>query len=311
MKVYRHFEGIQRNENTVLTVGTFDGVHKGHQKIINRLLDISKKENLRAVIVTMDPHPQITLQKKNQAPISLLTNINERIEAFHKFGIKEVVVITFSYEFSQTPADEFIREYLYGKIGMKKMLVGYDHMFGKNRQGDGDLLGTLSKELNFEVERLDPLVEQEVIISSTKIRNALTENNIELANDMLGYEYLVQGKVVHGDGRGKTIGVPTANIMLPDRYKLLPGNGVYVVSSIIDGEKYYGMANIGTRPTFTDDTLPTVEVHFFNLDKQIYNMDLSISFLTFLRPEIKFASINELISQINLDKIRAMSLINQ
>lgn len=310
MKVYRHFEGIQRNENTVLTVGTFDGVHKGHQKIIQRLLDISNKENLRAVIVTMDPHPQITLQKKDKPPISLLTNINERIDAFRQFGINEVVVITFSYEFSQTPAEEFIRDYLYGKIGVKKMLVGYDHLFGKNRSGDSDLLGTLSKELNFEVERLDALVEQEIIISSTKIRNALAECNIELANDMLGYEYIVQGKVIRGDGRGKSIGVPTANIMLPDRHKLLPGNGVYLVSSIIEGQKYFGVSNVGTRPTFTIDTLPTVEVHFFELDKQIYDLDLNIAFMKYIRPEKKFGSIDELISQINLDKIKALSMIN-
>lgn len=310
MKVYRDFNEIEFDRNTVLTLGTFDGVHRGHKKILNRLKEISKNENLRTVVLTMDPHPQIVLQKSDKPPISLLTNINERITEFRNQGIENCVIMTFSYEFSQIPAEEFISDYLSAKLGMSKILIGYDHMFGKNRDGDENLLEKLGKELDFSVERIEAMEDHEVVISSTKIRNAIKSNHIELANEMLGYDYMVQGKVVKGDGKGKGLGFPTANILPPNLYKLIPANGVYIVSSTIVGKIYFGMANIGTRPTFHDQNSSTIEVNFLNLDMDLYGKELFIRFHKFLRNEKKFNGPTELVNQINKDKENTIKYID-
>ncbi len=308
MKLFRDFEEIEFNPNTIVTLGTFDGVHKGHRKVISQLLEIAEKENLRPILITFDPHPQITLQKEGRPPVRLLTNINERVNTLRNVGLPNVLIITFSYEFSQTPAEVFIEDYLCKKIGLKKILIGYDHMFGKNRGGDSDLLDKLSTELNFEVERIDALIEGEIAISSTKIRAALQESKVEIANEMLGYDYFIEGNVVQGEGRGKTIGFPTANIVPPDKHKLMPGNGVYFVSSQIDGKKVFGMANIGIRPTFTNDLHTTLEVHFLDFDQDLYGKSLFVSFHKFLRNEKKFSSAAELIEQIEKDKEIALEL---
>jgi len=309
MKVYRDFDEIDFDKNTVLTVGTFDGVHRGHSTILNRLKEISKENSLRTVVLTMEPHPRIVLQKGDKPPISLLTNINERINEFRRQGIENCVVMTFSYEFSQIPAEEFIREYLSKKVGMSKILIGYDHMFGKNRDGDEKLLERLGKELDFEVERIEALGDDEVIISSTKIRTALKENKIEKANEMLGYEYMIQGIVVKGDGRGKLLGFPTANLIPPNLYKLVPGNGVYIVSSTIEDKLYYGLVNIGTRPTFHDQDASTIEVHFLDLDMNLYGKEIYINFHKFIRSEKKFNVPTELVNQIKNDKEFAINYI--
>ena len=302
MKVYRNFDEIEFDKNTVLTLGTFDGVHLGHKKILDRLKQISETENLRNVVLTMDPHPQIVLQKSDKPPVFLLTNINERIKEFRNSGVENCVVITFSYEFSQTPAEKFIRKYLCGKVGMSKILIGYDHMFGKNRDGDQELLDRLGKELDFVVERIDALQDDEIIISSTKIRTAIKEHKIEKANEMLGYKYMIQGTVVKGDGRGKQLGYPTANIIPPNLHKLVPANGVYIVSSEINGVNYYGMANIGTRPTFHDHNTSTIEVHFLELDEDLYGTELYVQFHKFIREERRFNGAEELVKQINIDR---------
>lgn len=310
MKVYRDFNDIEFDKNTVLTLGTFDGVHRGHKKILNRLKEISNNEKLRTVVLTMDPHPQIVLQKSDKPPVSLLTNINERITEFSNQGIENCVIMSFSYEFSQIPAQEFIRDYLSAKVGMKKILIGYDHMFGKNRDGDEQLLEKLGSELDFSVERIEAMEEDEVVISSTKIRNAISNHQIEIANEMLGYKYMVQGTVVKGDGRGKGLGFPTANILPPNFYKLIPANGVYIVSSSIDGEIYFGMANIGTRPTFHDQNSSTIEVNFLNMDLDLYGKELYIRFHRFLRNEKKFNGPTELVNQINKDKENTIKYID-
>jgi len=310
MKVYRDFDNIEFDQNTVLTIGTFDGVHRGHKTILSRLNEIAHENDLRSVVMTMDPHPQIVLQKSGRKPISLLTNINERVSEFRKAYIDACVVMTFSYEFSQIPAEEFIREYLVKKVGLKKILIGYDHMFGKDRDGDQSLLEELGEELDFTVERLEPMQDDDVIISSTKIRKALIEGEIELANEMLGYEYKLQGTVVHGDNRGKDLGFPTANILPPNISKLVPGNGVYIVSAEIDGKSYYGMTNVGTRPTFHDADARNIEVHFLDLDKDLYDREITIQFLKFIRNEKKFNGADELVTQINKDKETAIKYIN-
>lgn len=309
MNVYRSFEEIPRDEKTILTVGTFDGVHRGHQVIIQRLLQISETENLRPVLIVIDPHPQIVLKSVGRPPLYLLTDIDERLELFEDKGLKNVLILPFSYEFSRTKPEDFINDYLFDKVGMKKMLIGYDHLFGKNREGGFELLQKLSSELGFEIEKINPFSSGDRIVSSTKIRNAVKNSEMEKAADMLGYEYIVSGEVIYGDRRGRILGYPTANMQLRNENKLLPGNGVYFVSSFIDDMKYYGMANIGFRPTFKKESEPLLEVHFFEFDADIYGDHLVISFISFIRKEEKFGRVEELLIQLGKDKQKCKKLI--
>lgn len=299
------------DSNTILTVGTFDGVHRGHQEIIKRLIDSAKELGGRAVIVTFEPHPQIVLQKPDREPIHLLSSIEERVELFEKFGVENVVIVPFSKEFSQISSENFVREFLCKKIGMKKILVGYDHLFGKDRTGNEALLRTLGEELGFDVERTDALSVGNETISSTKIRHALAESRLEDANNALGYPYFVEGLVVEGHRRGHTLGIPTANIKPKNPHKLLPDNGVYFVTSEIDGKTYYGMANIGLRPTFTNDVIPTLEVHYLFMDMNLYDRVVSVDFLKYIRGERKFDSVDLFLSQVVEDRNICLEFIDR
>ena len=311
MNVYKSFDEIEFNKNTVLTVGTFDGIHRGHKKILDRLKEIGEQENLRPVVLTIDPHPQIILQKKDKKRIFLLTVISERIKLLRRYGIEHVLVIPFSYEFSQTGPEEFVRNYLCEKVGMKKMLVGYDHMFGKNRQGNSNLLKFLGEELEFDIETIGPLQEDDTIVSSTKIRETLLAKGLAKANEMLGYDYLVDGQVTKGDGRGRKLGYPTANVQVLHPNKLMPRNGVYLVKAAINGGEYFGMANLGTRPTFTEDRMPTLEIHFFDFNKDIYNRTISVSFVEYLREEKKFVNVDEFLEQLRKDNKNCRKIIEK
>ncbi len=309
MNIYRNFDDIPFDKNTVLTVGTFDGVHLGHQVIINKLKAISSEYNLRNVLITIDPHPQIVLHKPGSPKVELLTDIEERLLLFEKFGIQNTLIIPFTYEFSRTEPETFVRDYLLKRVGASNILIGYDHMFGKNREGDLALLKRLGNELEFSVEKIDALQSGEVIVSSTKIRKALSNNEIEYAAEMLGHNYMVIGHVIEGDKRGRTIGYPTANIKPVSPNKLIPGNGVYIVSADIGAKNYFGMANIGVRPTFKVDDKPLLEVYFFDYEGEIYGKKLNICFHRYLRKEHKFSSVEELIKQLNRDKVNSLELI--
>lgn len=302
MKIFRTIEEVENNSNTILTVGTFDGLHLGHQKLLEKLIYLAKKDGLRSMVITLDPHPQIVLKKSGKEPIKLLTTINERLLLFEKFGLDSVNILPFTEEFSKLQPEDFVRDYLYSKIGLKKLLIGYDHLFGKDRRGDAKLLDALSKELNFDVLTIEALQKEDVVVSSTKIRKALIEGKIELANSMLNYTYFVLGTVVKGDGRGRKIGFPTANIIPENSYKLLPCRGVYLVSSIIEDKKYWGMANIGYRPTFTNSNELILEVHFFNFNQDIYYKKIKVEFYSFIREEKKFDSLENFLYQLKLDK---------
>lgn len=311
MKIYRSFDEIDYNKNTVLTLGTFDGVHQGHQLMLKYLRSSAAENNHRALLITIDPHPQIILKKENKPPVELLTTIDERIELFEKFGLNHLLIIPFTLEFSKTKPEEFVKSFLYQKVGIEKIIVGYDHLFGKNRSGDINLLNNLGKQLGFSVEKVNPYHEEGKVISSTIIRKHLKLNEIEKANQMLGYDYFVTGKVVRGQGRAKSLGYPTANIKPETKHKLYPANGVYLISSYIDGNLYHGMANIGLRPTLTNDTEPTLEVNFFNLDMDLYDKVLQIQFIRFIRKEHKFESVPKLLEQISTDKKTCLNLIKQ
>jgi len=311
MNIYRDISEIEYNRDTIVSLGTFDGVHKGHQKIINRLNEIARQDNLRPLIITMDPHPRIVLQNPDKPKIQLLTSIKERLDLFQKFGVENVFIIHFTYEFSQTSPEEFIKNYLVDKIGLKKFLMGREHFFGRNRQGSYVLLLEYSQKYDFEIEKVEDYVEDDIVVSSTKIRHLLLEAGVATAIKFLGYPYIVRGKVVHGNGRGATIGYPTANIKPYDAYKLLPGDGVYLVSTEIDGKKLFGMANIGTRPTVTVDTKPTLEVHFFDFSDDLYDREIAVNFHYFIREEKKFKNIDELSYQIEKDELKCRDLIDE
>lgn len=309
MKVYKSLDNIEYNKNRILTVGTFDGVHIGHREIFRTLLKDAEEAGSEHLVVTFNPHPRLVLTNKDKPALELLTTLEERLLLFKRYSISNVLVIRFDNEFSQLSGREFIIDYLYENVGFNKILIGYDHTFGKNRSGNIDLLKSLGIEYGFEVEKIEPFKDGEIIISSTKIRHAIQMKDIFLANEMLGYTFFVSGNVVSGARRGTKIGFPTANIELPDKSKILPALGVYLVSSLIKSQIYWGMANIGFKPTVSNDKKLTLEAHFFDFDDDIYGEEIRINFHQFLREEQKFLDLKELTDQLVIDKEISLNLI--
>jgi riboflavin kinase/FMN adenylyltransferase len=309
MVVYHSFDDVPQNQASVITIGTFDGLHKGHIALITLLKERAQALSAKTLVLTFHPHPQIVLQKPDRPPVQLLTTIRERIQLLGQLGIDGVLVIPFSKEFAQIPAERFVRDYLSAKLNMRHMVIGYDHAFGNNREGTEDLLTELSGELRFSVEKA-PIVDIDgEVVSSTKVRKAIAAGDIVRANKFLGFPYLVGGKVVEGDGRGRKLGLPTANIEPSEPQKLLPKNGVYLVSAYMDGRNVYGMANVGIRPTFTDDIHPRLEVHFFDWNKMLYDREIMVAFLKFIRDERKFESTGLFFEQIVADRDECMTAI--
>lgn len=287
---------------TAVTVGTFDGVHVGHVGILHLMRRIAAEHQERIVVVTFDPHPQIVLAREDREPLQLLTSIDERCELLESNGVDVTVIIPFTREFASTEAADFVTSVIVRDIGVQHFFIGHDHVFGKDRGGNEELLQRLAPECGFTVEPIPPLAFDGVVVSSTKIRQALRRGEITEATRMLGRNYSVRGHVVQGDGRGRQIGIPTANIRPAGQHKLLPGNGVYVVAATVDGTPQLGMANIGVRPTFTDDTQPTLEVHFLDLNEDLYGRVLDVQFIDKIRDERRFASLEEFLGQLQLDK---------
>lgn len=310
MNVFYQIDDVPFVENSVLTIGTFDGIHRGHQQILKKLKNEFNTNGRRPLVITFDPHPQIIVQRADKPEMHLLTTISERLELFEQHGVENVVVIDFTYEFSKHEPEEFI-ETLFNKIGFKKILVGYDHNFGKDRKGNINTLIFLSQKLGFEVEKCEPFYWDNKIVSSTLIRNLLKEGMLEKANELLSYNYIIEGKVQFGRGMGAQLGYPTANIKPENIHKLFPKQGVYLVASELFGEKKFGIANIGTRPTLTNDTKPTLEVNYLDFEGDLYEQKLRIIFLKYLREEIKFDSTDSLVSQIKMDERQARKLIKQ
>ncbi len=309
MKVYRKIDEIEFNPDSIITVGTFDGVHLGHQKVLRQLIEKSKKYDLRAVVVTFDPHPQHIVQHPNYEPIKLLTDINERLRLFEKLGVENVLVIPFSKEFACLTPDEFVEQILVHKIGVNKVLIGYDHLFGNQRSGDFNALTELGKKYGFTTERLEVELKDELIISSSKIRKAIANSMIEYANSLLGYHYTISGTVVSGYGLAARLGFPTANIGDLHPQKQLPSNGVYLTKAIIDGKHYYGMANCGIRPTLLSEKAPSLEVHFFDFEGDLYGKSIDLEIINFIRFEHKFENAEELKMQIYKDRQKCYELI--
>jgi riboflavin kinase/FMN adenylyltransferase len=284
-------------------------VHLGHRKIIEDLNDIKTAKNLRSVIVTFDPHPQIILRNKHHKEIKILSTIEEKIGLFEKYGIDLVYIINFTYEFSQTIAENFYKDYLIDNIGLTDIVLGFDHNFGKNREGNYETLNTLSEKYSFDVHRVEEFKVDGEHINSTRIRNLLYDGEIEKATGLLGDYYGLEGKV--GDKRGRQIGFPTANIEPLSSYKLIPKNGVYLVCVEINNIRYFGMMNIGYRPTVSDIPKIILEANIFDFNSDIYGKIIIINFIDYLREEKKFNSLEELKGQIIKDKEECIKKINK
>ena len=291
MKEHKGANAFHSEHHTVVTIGTFDGVHVGHQKIIERLVNTAKASNLESAILTFFPHPRMVLQK--DANIKLINTIKERRDILEKCGVDHLIIHPFTQQFSRLTAREFVREILVNKLRAKKIIIGYDHRFGRNRTADIHDLRKFGLEYGFDVEEISKQDIEEVAVSSTKIRNALLEGQVELANRFLSYPFSLAGTVVRGKGLGKELLFPTANLHIEEDYKLIPGNGVYVVRTQIEEVTVFGMMNIGTNPT-VGGTEKTIETHFFDLEMDLYGRYLSIELLTRIRDEKKFDSIEGL-----------------
>lgn len=276
---------------TVITIGTFDGVHAGHQKIIEKLVNTAKLSNMESAILTFFPHPRMVLQKESD--IKLINSIDERKKLLADSGIDHLIIHPFTHQFSRLTAQEFVRDILVNKLNAKKIIIGYDHRFGRNRTADINTLKEFGKEYDFEVEEIGKQEIEDVAVSSTKIRKALTEGNVEKANRYLKQPFMLTGTVVRGKGMGKDFGYPTANLKIVENYKLIPKNGVYVARAVIDEIPYFGMMNIGTNPT-VGGTEQTIETYFFMLDHDLYGQKLEIELLTRIRDEKNFDSIDSL-----------------
>ena len=291
-----------------MTVGTFDGVHIGHQKLLSTINNLAREENGESVLLTFSPHPRLVLFPDDN-DLKLLSTMDEKIALLEHAGLDHLIIHPFSVEFSRITAEDYIRKILVEQIAVHKLIIGYDHHFGRNREGNLEKLKREAPEYGFEVQEISAQEIDDVNISSTKIRKALNAGHVEIANEYLGYTYGLTGKVVKGNRIGRSIGFPTANISPLDRYKLVPGNGVYAVLIKVDGVIMQGMANIGTRPTVTDSKDTVIEVHIFNTDQNLYDKDVRVYFVRHLRDEVKFENLEELSKQMINDAVDTKTVL--
>lgn len=298
MKIFHSINEFHSDKKTILTLGTFDGVHIGHRSILKKLNENTENGKFESAVLTFFPHPRMVLQGKSD--LKLLNTINEKIDLLEKIGIENLIIHPFDANFSQLSAEEFVKNVLVNQLHIQKIIIGYDHRFGKNRTANIEDLTGFGLKYGFEVEQISAQEINAISISSTKIRTALENGEINLANEYLGYSYFLSGTVVKGKQLGRTIGFPTANIELEEEYKLVPKNGVYIVAAKIDGKSVYGMMNIGFNPTVQGKNR-TIEVHFFDFDLDIYDRHIRVAILQRIRSEEKFESVELLTNQLKKD----------
>lgn len=299
MNVFNSVQAFNSSQKTIVTLGTFDGMHIGHQAILNKLKLQKKIYGYQTLVLTFFPHPRMVLKTDHQ--ISLLNTIDERVKLIDHFGIDHLVVQEFTQDFANLSAEEFVKTVLVDQFNIGKIIIGYDHRFGKNRSADIHDLIEFGKKYHFDVEQISAEELNDVSVSSTKIRNALHVGDVALAKTYLGYPYMVSGKVVSGKQLGRTIGYPTANILVAEDYKLIPAIGVYVVGVTVKGEDFYGMLSVGTNPT-VGGTEKTIEVYIFDFNDTIYDEEITVRFLTKIREEEHFGSIDLLIEALKNDE---------
>ena len=309
MQVFDSIKDVPKNKNTVLTLGTFDGIHPGHLKIIDKLVDCSKEKGCRNVVITFHPHPRTVLSSGNN--VKMLTTQEERKNLLEKHGVENFLTINFTKEFASLTAEEFIYDYLVNGIGVSEIVLGHDHHFGKGRSGNVDLLKIIGAKENFIVTTVDAFYINDEIVSSTKIRNALIDGDLKKANILLGRNYSFSGTVIGGDKRGRELGYPTANIKLSSQEKLLPAIGIYAVRVILNNEKHIGLLSIGKRPTFYNAGEIITEVYIYNFNREIYDEVVTIELVERLRGEEKFNSANDLINQMDKDKENGLKIFNE
>jgi riboflavin kinase / FMN adenylyltransferase len=309
MKIIRDLDNYKTNLPVALTQGTFDGVHLGHQRIIKQLIKAAKKINGKSVLLTFHPHPRLVLYPEYN-DLKLIHTEDEKIELLSRTGLDELIILPFTKEFSRQTADQFVRNILIEKLNVKRLVIGYDHRFGKNREGTKDELVKLSSEFNFSIEEISAQELKDVAVSSTKIRKALADGDVKTANLYLGRPFSVTGTVIEGKKLGRKLGFPTANVELRNEYKLVPRNGVYAVYVTIEGNMipFNGMLNIGDIPSIKNKDW-AIEVHIFDFDKEIYGKKIHIDFIERMRNEKKFDSLNDLSTQLSQDKIVAQELL--
>jgi riboflavin kinase/FMN adenylyltransferase len=301
MRVYKGLEDLPSFKNPVVTIGSFDGVHLGHRKIIEQIITKAKEVNGESVIITFNPHPRLVLHNETKG-VSLLSTLDEKIDALEKLNVDVLVVVPFTKTFSEISAQAYIEDFLVANFHPHTLIIGYDHHFGNNRSGNFAMLAEKKIDYHFELEEIAAQEISHIAISSTKIRAALFQGNVKMANEYLCNNYTVFGKVVHGEKKGRLLGFPTANLQVMDYDKLIPAKGVYVVNVKVGAHQYRGMMNIGTRPTITDNDLVSLEVHILKLDQDLYGQYLTVEFLDRIRDEKKFSSLDELITQLTSDK---------
>ncbi len=303
ISLYKHL-----TNETVITIGTFDGVHLGHRKILERLINSAKNTGLKSTVLTFFPHPRMVLQKDTD--IKLLNTIEEKAQIMEGLGLDYLIIHPFTKAFSRLTATEFVRDILVNNLKAKKIIIGYDHRFGRNRNANIQDLMAFGNTLDFEVEEIPAQEIDDVSVSSTKIRNALREGDVATANSYLSYAYMLTGTVKKGKGLGKGFGFPTANLHIAETYKLIPKNGVYVAKSMLHGKEYYGMMNIGFNPTVSG-TEKSIEINFFEFDGNLYDQKIQVKILHRIRDEHKFNSVEELREQLKKDRNFSLDLISK
>ncbi|KAA3616049.1 MAG: bifunctional riboflavin kinase/FAD synthetase [Calditrichaeota bacterium] len=301
MNVYHGIDNFQFEAKNILTIGTFDGVHLGHKYLLNRVIVLSKKLDGKPAVVTFEPHPQMVVNSNREIPIKIITTLDEKLEMLKAAGIQSVYVIEFNNQFAKFTSVEFIENYLKTKIGLMGIVVGFDHNFGNARKGDFETLNAAFSDEAIEVEKLDRYAFNDEIISSSTIRRLIANGEIVRANELLGYPYSIAGPIVFGDKRGRNLGFPTANLDIAKLNKIMPEMGVYAVRASIGNESYFGMANVGIRPTFAQESL-SLEVNIFDFSENIYGKMVRVHFLKKIRNEVKFSNPQALIKQLQKDK---------
>lgn len=310
MKVYFSLDDFNKLDTAVVTTGTFDGVHIGHRKILEQLNHVARKNKGESVLLTFNPHPRIVLQPG--IDLKLINSQTEKIELLKSCGIDHLIIHPFTKEFSRTTSLSFVRNILVNTIGAKKLVIGYDHHFGRNREGSFEHLKEFGPVYGFDVEEISAEDVKNITVSSTKIRKALLEGDLKTANDFLGYNFPLGGQVVEGEKIGNTLGFPTANIVADESYKILPADGVYAVEVHFPAapeKRYFGMCNIGMRPTFSGK-FKTIEAHIFNFNRNIYGEQIKLTFIDRLRGEHKFESMEKLKNQLQKDAVQARAVFN-
>lgn len=308
MKIYRSIEDYDEDKRSVVTIGTFDGIHLGHKKILSRLIKSSKNKDLNSVVLTFFPHPRIILNKYNE--VKMIDTLDEKIIHLNEIGIDSLIIHPFDKNFSLLSANQFIKDFLVDKLKIKHIIIGYDHRFGKGREASVTDLKNYADDYDFTVEEIKAQEIEKITVSSTKIRNSINQGDIKTTEKYLGRSFNLTGKIVKGDGLGKKINYPTANIFIEETYKIIPKDGVYLVETIIEDKLFNGMMNIGHRPTIGTN-VKSIEVHLFNFNEDIYGQVISIKMISKIRDEKKFSSIQALKEQLVKDENYCLKLINK